>query len=352
MTSAELKILVDIMKEKITNNLPQTMDNIENYVPQIERELLLFAGNTIANFFRGKGKTIEYKEMLYDVCDEKGLEVEKNWSQSVLEDYLFSHYWSLIDDGMTPKNKSDFYKSFDVYSDNIVRKRRLVQYAKAQMILENVFGLTEKSLIEIGLTWGSEALATALSISNPVALGIDVLWKGFSASGPAYSVTIPSTLYICSMRQAFMNSFIIDDDDVLEDRENLTLEKGKISVDENGVSKEITLLTENILPRFENNFEASNYNLNDWREIPVMKNQKKGAYYYDSKTLVRDKDGNKIMVWIGRKNDNDDYALIQIDSDKKMYSFCDVRNFTGEPIKNFFSDNVEASYILHKVLAK
>jgi len=185
----------------------------------IAAELQKYGGDSIVNVFR-KGKGINYKEILVDVCKKLKVNFNKNSEVIKIENNLML---KIIEDSiekMSEEEKREFAKQMNINIANMTSVAILaaIQAAvnlggfasyKIALIVANS---TAKFLAGRGLTLALNAgLMRGLSIfAGPVGLIISGLLTLPMITGTAYRVTIPCVIQIAYMRQKLTNKNLFE----------------------------------------------------------------------------------------------------------------------------------------------
>lgn len=207
----DLKNLADYLvydpkdqKKRISESLTETMQYRNYYpnqmvkvVPQMVEELHRFGGNTVVNFFRGKG--VSYKEILCDVSKKLKVNFNKNSSVERIESNLLQKVMYDSLDNMTQeeiqelgedygfKNAADIKRAIGVGSPMYFRVLILISQALVKRL----------GLSAVAAFLGSRALTI---LAGPVAWVATAIWAALDIAGPAYRVTTPCVILIASMR--------------------------------------------------------------------------------------------------------------------------------------------------------
>lgn len=199
-TSDELILLSKIISEKWSSDIDK--DCTEPY--KIAKEIQLMGGNSIANKWRGHG--VSYREVAYDAAKKVGAKVVQSASVSDLEWELLK---KLLQDAESKLSQEDKTKLFDEinkkgkdagFDSKVDSFKLIVKNPSLYMIIIDLM------LPQILRMLGVEAVA--MFVGGRVALGaVPVIGWGaaigstvYSAAGTAYTVTIPCTAIIGSIR--------------------------------------------------------------------------------------------------------------------------------------------------------
>lgn len=187
--------------------------NHSMYWMDIAEEIQTFGGNSIVNFFRGEG--VHYKEILCDVCDKMKVNYNKNSDTKVIEQNLLM---KILEDAMTNMSEEELKeisKSLELKNTNFtsqavmaslqiaIKQSGFLAYKVAVIVANGI----AKALLGHGLKVATNAALTrTISIfAGPIGWVITGLWTAIDIAGPAYRVTIPTTIQVAYLRQANIN---------------------------------------------------------------------------------------------------------------------------------------------------
>ncbi|MDR1695098.1 MAG: hypothetical protein LBR69_00460 [Endomicrobium sp.] len=237
----DLKQLISLMSKKWSFELNKTiLNNPKKHIDKIADELLKFAGNTIANFYRSlrnvrykqipkdglnkslkniyhNRKGVSYREMLYDVCKKSKVQITQKSSIEVMEERLLIRKEQDMQDmldNMSQDERETFLKEFAGFMKK-----------KYGIILTNISQLTVKILVKVHgirayyalnkfvififreilkktapkwLLFGG--LQQVLKfVVGPLGWALWV-WTIIDIASPSYKVCIPATILIASNR--------------------------------------------------------------------------------------------------------------------------------------------------------
>lgn len=182
------------------------------YWREIAAEIQSFGGNTIFNFFRGKG--VLYKEVLTDVCDKMRVAHDKNNSTIELENCLLLKILEDAVKKMTPEELKKFGASlgkgvFDGVTSETAEamlKTIFISSLASYQLSFMVAKATVQAFLETGLhaarMLGNVFMPRAFgAIIGPIGLVITGLWAAVGAAGPAYKVTVPAVILVAALRK-------------------------------------------------------------------------------------------------------------------------------------------------------
>lgn len=215
LSNEELEVLVKLIidKGKLSETLSKDVSyklhypNHKCYVDKIKEELTRFGGNSIKNFFRGKG--VSYRKILIDVCKKTKtsynnkapiVRIEKALLEKVLVDA-----W----DKMSTEEKEELLRggAQNFGSDKFTVATLIAIFRaggfgayRLTLIIANMIA---KAVIGRGLSLATNAaLVRSLAIfAGPIGWIATAIWTVVDVAGPAYRVTIPAVIYIAALRQ-------------------------------------------------------------------------------------------------------------------------------------------------------
>ena len=229
LSNEELEPIVYIMKDDITSELSdEAENNPKDNLDEIINELEKYAGNTIANIFRGD-VGISYREALEDVCRKQDVEFDEDISTEMLGEALIYKTISNIFDRMSKKEKKEFLeelkneigeKKFEAFMDGIGGMKgffalsgdiilkllskhfgiRLYYWAVRLVVFffHEILKKTAPKILVFGLPHVMKRTFGALF--GPIAWVLLTAWTIFDIASPAYRVTIPVVTYIETIR--------------------------------------------------------------------------------------------------------------------------------------------------------
>jgi uncharacterized protein YaaW (UPF0174 family) len=225
LESKDLEQLVEILiydkdgKKRYTEELSES-DGYRKYYSEhskywqdIIEELQKFGGNTILNKMRGRG--VQYKEILTDVCDKLKVNynansnierIETNLLIKILEDTLekmSDEERKELAKSMGVKNIQDFSTQTMIGIFQVIFKAGGFKSYQLTVIIVNAI---LKVLIGKGLSFGANAALTRTMaiLTGPIGWVITGVWTAFDIAGPAYRVTIPAVIEIAALRQKYL----------------------------------------------------------------------------------------------------------------------------------------------------
>ncbi len=174
----------------------------------IATEVQHFGGDTLVNVFRGKG--VEYKEILMDVCGKLSIKVDESKQTIEIEQAFLASVFEKAWKDMTEEDRRDFQESAGI-DGRLAGPAALAAmiaainaggFASYQVALLVANGVA-KALTGKGLQLAANAgIARYLAVfAGPVGIVITALLTVPMITGAAYRVTLPSVIQIAAMRQ-------------------------------------------------------------------------------------------------------------------------------------------------------
>ena len=215
-SSEELAPLQGALEEGgITNDLCEYPEFVKydgvdrtKYVGAMCRELQLFGGNSIANFFRG-GDGVPYSEIVCDVADNLNIKYRECDGVECIEqrilDSVLKNAWERMSNDERENLLSEVVGGSlavgGMTTSSFVALFRMGGFSsyKISLIVVNAIA---KAILGRGLSLAANAgLCKVLSIvTGPVGWVVSGLWTAADIAGPAYRVTIPAVIYIAALR--------------------------------------------------------------------------------------------------------------------------------------------------------
>jgi uncharacterized protein YaaW (UPF0174 family) len=178
--------------------------NHKKYWDLIAAEIQLYGGNTILNFFNGKG--VLYKDILMYVCDKNLVVYDKNSDVATIEKFLIYELLKKEIDSLNASELEKFKEEFhleDIENINLLFaiKRKIFNNSDFyESFLTELFGHKDK-IIEI---IKDSVIKKSIKSINPV-FGMAYLFYEVSKSifDPAYRIIFPAVLYIAYLREKY-----------------------------------------------------------------------------------------------------------------------------------------------------
>lgn len=219
----DLKTLCDIITlgkngtPRISDSLTKTSVYQRNYshnmpalIPGIVRELSLYGGNSVVNFFKGEGS--DYSAILRKVAKRLKVCFRNTQPDEVIEGYMLQKLFDDMSENLTDEELRSMAREFGVKP---LRYSRQALVAALQMSIRrggiyglawsmNVANVVARQAIGKGVaTFASGAvLSRSLSIlTGPIGWALTAAWTAYDIAGPAYRVIVPAVIYIAYLRQ-------------------------------------------------------------------------------------------------------------------------------------------------------
>ena len=246
----DLKTLCDIItlgkngSPRISDSLTKTEVYKRNYphrmsslIPGMVRELRLYGGNSVANFFKGEGA--EYSTILRKVAKRLKVSFRNTQSDEVIEGYMLQKLFDDMSDRLSDEELRTIAREFGVKP---LRYSRQAIIAALQLAIRRggIYGLTwtmnvanvvARQVIGRGIaTFASgSVLSRSLSVlAGPIGWALTAAWTAYDIAGPAYRVIVPAVIQIAYLRQKSqlltlpMYSEVEDLDDEEDDGDSLS----------------------------------------------------------------------------------------------------------------------------------
>jgi uncharacterized protein YaaW (UPF0174 family) len=196
--------------------------NHAKYAQSIEREIKLFGGNTVANWFRG-GSGPTYHGIVCDVAKRMGAEFEKDSPIEVVEMAIIVKALGTAFEKMTDEQRLEFIRSFNeagvslpefaeilggkgkvpkaAFMGAMQAAIRLGGFASYQIAVIAANAIA-RLVIGRGLAFGANMALTrtVAVIAGPIGWTLSTLWLAYDVAGPAFRVTIPCVFIIAALR--------------------------------------------------------------------------------------------------------------------------------------------------------
>ena len=183
--------------------------NHSKYWGLIAEEIQTFGGNSFANLFRGGG--VQYKEILCDVCDKMKVNYNKNSATEKIELNLLMTILEKAMEEMTEEELKEISKELNLKTTNFTAQAVMValQIAIKQsgflayQISVIVANAIARQLLGHGLKFATNAgITKAVSIfAGPIGWAVMGMWTAIDIAGPAFRVTVPTTIQVACLRQ-------------------------------------------------------------------------------------------------------------------------------------------------------
>ncbi|MDZ5455659.1 YaaW family protein [Azohydromonas lata] len=175
----------------------------------LAKEIQDFGGNTIMNFFRGKG--VPYPEIVEDVASHFKVKADKTESTESLETKILLAVAVKAMEKMSPTEQRDFASK--ISGGRVVGAGPGVIDALQAAVVAGGYGTymlaaavangAAEQLLGRGLVLAANgALMRGIgAFAGPIGWAVTVIWALFDLASPAYRVTVPCVLQIAYLRQ-------------------------------------------------------------------------------------------------------------------------------------------------------
>lgn len=219
----DLKTLCDIITlgkngtPRISDSLTKTEAYKRNYphrmpslIPGMVKELGLYGGNSVVNFFKGEGA--DYSTILRKVAKRLKVSFRDSQSDEVIEGYMLQKIFDDMSDRLSDEELRTMAQEFGVKP---LRYSRQAIVAALQIAIRRggIYGLTwsmsvanvvARQAIGRGVTTFASGTVLSRSISvlaSPVGWALTAAWTAYDIAGPAYRVIVPAVIQIAYIRQ-------------------------------------------------------------------------------------------------------------------------------------------------------
>lgn len=219
----DLKTLCDIITlgkdgtPRISDSLTKTSVYKHNYphnmsvlIPGMVRELSLYGGNSLVNFFKGEGS--DYSAILRKVAKRLKVSFRSTQSDELIEGYMLQKLFDDMSERLTDEELRTMAREFGVKP---LRYSRQALVAALQVAIRRggIYGLTWSMNVAnvvaqqavgrgIAVIASGTVLSRTLSIlTGPVGWALTAAWTAYDIAGPAYRVIVPAVIYIAYLRQ-------------------------------------------------------------------------------------------------------------------------------------------------------
>lgn len=219
----DLKTLCDIITlgkngtPRISDSLTKTEAYKRNYphrmpslIPGMVKELGLYGGNSVVNFFKGEGA--DYSTILRKVAKRLKVSFRDSQSDEVIEGYMLQKLFDDMSDRLSDEELRTMAQEFGVKP---LRYSRQAIVAALQIAIRRggIYGLTwsmnvanvvARQAIGRGVTTFASGTVLSRSISvlaSPVGWALTAAWTAYDIAGPAYRVIVPAVIQIAYIRQ-------------------------------------------------------------------------------------------------------------------------------------------------------
>lgn len=200
--------------EKLTSN-----NEYKKYAPDhhkywhlIAAELQSFGANSVATLFR-RGKGVEYKEILTDVCDKMNVNYNKKDLISKIEQELLAKVLETAWEDMTSIERENFLRGINTSLSRLTSRIANIADVKSLLGLSGIIGyIVARTAATVAIapymTAGSVSgmVLAALILPRVAALPIAIATMPFliwQVAGEAYRVTIPACILVATLRKKY-----------------------------------------------------------------------------------------------------------------------------------------------------
>lgn len=183
--------------------------SLKNNSDLLIKEIQEFGGNSIINFFRGKG--VQYREILDDVAEHMKVTVDKTDGAEQVEIKIMLAVAAKSMEHMSPDEQRSFFSKISGgkvlgFGPGAIASLQAMILAGgfgSFMLATTVANAVATQLIGRGLTFGANAalMRGMGAFSGPIGWAITAIWTAFDLASPAYRVTVPCALQVAYMRQ-------------------------------------------------------------------------------------------------------------------------------------------------------
>ena len=219
----DLKTLCDIITlgkngtPRISDSLTKTEAYKRNYphrmfslIPGMVKELGLYGGNSVVNFFKGAGA--DYPTILRKVAKRLKVSFRDTQSDEVIEGYILQKLFDDMSERLTDEELRTMVREFGIKP---LRYSRQAIVAAMQVAIRRggIYGLTWSMNVAnviarqaIGRGVATFASGTVLSrslsiLTGPIGWALTAAWTAYDIAGPAYRVIVPAVIHIAYLRQ-------------------------------------------------------------------------------------------------------------------------------------------------------
>ena len=218
LSNEELEPLLNLLifdkdnKKRFTEQITSDVRYIKNtpnhfaYWDLIAEEYQKFGANSIVSLFR-KGKGVTYKEILCDVCDKIKVNYNKKSKTEDIERFLLQKILVESINKMPIEQIKEISNLLELSISQYTHEALVIALQlslRNNLFLYRQFAIiTFDSIIGYGSMTVTNVFASRLLsiFAGPIGLCITGAWTILDIAGPAYRVTIPSTIMIACLRQ-------------------------------------------------------------------------------------------------------------------------------------------------------
>ena len=219
----DLKTLCDIITlgknrtPRISDSLTRASVYKHNYphnmpalIPGMVRELSLYGGNSVVNFFKGEGS--DYSAILRKVAKRLKVSFRETQSDEVIEGYILQKLFDDMSENLSDDELRSMAREFGVKP---LRYSRQALVATLQMSIRcggiyglkwsmNVANVVARQAVGRGIAVfaSGTVLSRTLSIlTGPVGWALTAAWTAYDIAGPAYRVIVRAVICIAYLRR-------------------------------------------------------------------------------------------------------------------------------------------------------
>jgi len=185
----------------------------------IEKEILLFGGNTVANLYRSlfsSSSTISYTELVQDVAKKAGAQFSESDPLQDIEHAILIRIFKQAFEKMPEEERKRVLADLGISSISALRSIQMgaaagaavsAAVALAQLnVATMVASAVSTQMIGRAFTGGAAFAGTrsATALAGPIGVAVGALWTLADLSSPAYRVTLPCVVQVAYMRQKYL----------------------------------------------------------------------------------------------------------------------------------------------------
>ncbi|OTQ57214.1 ubiquinol-cytochrome C chaperone family protein [Gilliamella sp. A7] len=184
----------------------------KKYHDLMAAELCEFGGNSICNWFRGRG--VPYREVLSDVSSKFGVKDQDNLTTEELENALILETVKKTIDTMSESERFEMAKSLNLNLNTCTAEALYAAFMvvfklggfKSYQLTVIIANIIVKAITGAGLSLAGNAMLTKFMsiITGPIGWIITGIWTAVDIAGPAYRITIPAVFEIILLRNKYL----------------------------------------------------------------------------------------------------------------------------------------------------
>ena len=185
----------------------------------IEKEILLFGGNTIANIYRSifsSSNTVSYSELVQDVAKKVGTEFSESDPLQDIEQAILLRIFMQAFEKMSEAERKRVLGDLGITS--ISTLRHIFRGGLAGTTASKALSMASLNVATIvASAVSSQILGSALvagtafassrgiaALLGPIGITVATLWTLADLSSPAYRITLPCVVQVSYMRQKYL----------------------------------------------------------------------------------------------------------------------------------------------------